>query len=220
MFSTLSTVQMVALYNQHADAPVSKFTTRAVAEKRLAALFAAKGIDPVGGDEAAPKQIDAERAAIEAEVRAECDAMHEEPAPSEPVGVEAAPLSVLLQISVDTADAHRLALQIARYSGRIVEIVGANGVEVVSSGSRKVAASKAPKAPRAPRAGGGAAETSAKAVELMQRPSGASLADLMRATGWVKKSVTNFGWTLRVKRGLPLEITKQDGGEMLFRLPA
>jgi hypothetical protein len=44
MFTFISTKNLVAIYNQVSDKPITKFTDRATAEKRVAALLDSKGL--------------------------------------------------------------------------------------------------------------------------------------------------------------------------------
>ena len=67
----------------------------------------------------------------------------------------------------------------------------------------KSAADKGPKAPRAESKG-------AKILELIGRPKGATLAEIMNATNWQAHSV-GFLSTAGKKRGLSIESTKNDG---------
>jgi Protein of unknown function (DUF3489) len=85
----------------------------------------------------------------------------------------------------------------------------------------KPAASSKKKAPAArekdaatPRAG----SKGAKVLEMIARASGASLAELMRATQWQAHSIRGFLSTASKKRGLSIESSKNDKGERIYRI--
>ena len=75
-------------------------------------------------------------------------------------------------------------------------------------------ASKAVKAlkPQAPRSG----SKSAKMLALLARTSGASLAELMKATGWQAHSVRGFLSTASRKRRVRIESFKNGAGERIY----
>ena len=59
----------------------------------------------------------------------------------------------------------------------------------------------------------------AKVLELVSRPKGASLAELMKATGWQSHSVRGFiSGTLGTKMGLKVQSAKREDGERLYSL--
>ena len=61
----------------------------------------------------------------------------------------------------------------------------------------------------------------AKVLDLLKRPGGASLKQLMKATGWQPHSVRGFlSGTLKKKMGLKLESSRREGEERAYRLPA
>ena len=61
---------------------------------------------------------------------------------------------------------------------------------------------------------------SAKVLELLLRPDGGSLQELMKATGWQPHSVRGFiSGTLGKKMGLTVESTKREDGERVYSLP-
>jgi hypothetical protein len=88
----------------------------------------------------------------------------------------------------------------------------------------------APKAPAAPQATTEAKadrkartprENSKKAIvlELLRRPDGATIADIMAATEWQAHSVRGFlSGSLAKKMGLTIESTKNDKGERHYRI--
>src|SRR5438105_2823476 len=59
----------------------------------------------------------------------------------------------------------------------------------------------------------------AKVLDLLKRPGGASLKQLMKATGWQPHSVRGFlSGTLKKKIGLKLESSRREGEERAYRL--
>jgi hypothetical protein len=85
----------------------------------------------------------------------------------------------------------------------------------------------APKEPTAKKAAKPAKATSAlrpeskgaKVLELVSRSKGASLAELMKATGWQSHSIRGFiSGTLGTKMGLKVQSAKREDGERLYSL--
>ena len=61
----------------------------------------------------------------------------------------------------------------------------------------------------------------AKVLDLLKRPGGASLKQLMKATGWQPHSVRGFlSGTLKKKMALKLESSRREGEERAYRLRA
>ena len=61
---------------------------------------------------------------------------------------------------------------------------------------------------------------SAAVVELLKRPDGASLKEIMKATGWQPHSVRGFiSGTLGKKMRLKVESAKREDGERVYSLP-
>ena len=61
----------------------------------------------------------------------------------------------------------------------------------------------------------------AKILDLLKRPGGASLKDVMKATGWLPHSVRGFlSGTVGKKMGLTLTSTKGEAGERTYSLEA
>src|ERR1700680_2892646 len=71
---------------------------------------------------------------------------------------------------------------------------------------------KAPKPLAGPRTG------SKKVLGLLARTSGASLAELRKATGWQAHSVRGFLSTASRKRGVRIESSKNGAGERIYRV--
>jgi hypothetical protein len=73
---------------------------------------------------------------------------------------------------------------------------------------------KAPKPQAGPRTG----SKRAKVLALLARTNGASLAELMKATGWQAHSVRGFLSTASRKRGVAIESLKNGKGERVYRV--
>lgn len=73
---------------------------------------------------------------------------------------------------------------------------------------------KAPKPQAGPRTG----SKNAKVLGLLARTSGASLAELMKATGWQAHSVRGFLSTASRKRGIRIESSKNGANERIYRV--
>jgi len=58
----------------------------------------------------------------------------------------------------------------------------------------------------------------AKILELIGRPKGASLAEIMKATSWHAHSVRGFLSTAAKKHGLKIESTKTEAGDRLYQV--
>ena len=60
----------------------------------------------------------------------------------------------------------------------------------------------------------------AKILDLLKRPGGATLKELTKATGWQAHSVRGFlSGTVGKKLGTPVESSKRAGGERSYSLP-
>jgi hypothetical protein len=77
--------------------------------------------------------------------------------------------------------------------------------------AKKAAKPPADKAPRAESKG-------AKILELINRPKGATLAEIMKATAWQSHSVRGFLSTAGKKRGIEIESAKNDAGERVYQI--
>jgi len=80
---------------------------------------------------------------------------------------------------------------------------------------------KAPKRrPKAKAATPGHGSKTALVISLLEKSKGASLAELMKATGWQAHSVRGFlSGTLRKKMGLKVESAKRGDGERVYSVP-
>ena len=58
----------------------------------------------------------------------------------------------------------------------------------------------------------------AKILELIGRPKGASLAEIMKATSWQAHSVRGFLSTAAKKHGLKIESTKTEAGDRVYQI--
>ena len=101
----------------------------------------------------------------------------------------------------------------------------AKGAPAKGKATKKAApAKKAPtaaKGAKQAKAAGGAREGSktAQVVALLERKGGATLAEVMKATGWQAHSVRGFvSGTLAKKMGRTVESTKREDGERLYQL--
>jgi hypothetical protein len=57
-----------------------------------------------------------------------------------------------------------------------------------------------------------------KILELIGRPKGATLAEIVKATDWQKHSIRGFLSTAAKKHGLKIESTKTEAGDRLYQL--
>jgi hypothetical protein len=74
----------------------------------------------------------------------------------------------------------------------------------------KPAAAKKATAPRAESKG-------AKILDMIRRPKGATLAEIMKATDWQAHSVRGFISTAAKKHGIKIESTKNEAGDRLYK---
>jgi hypothetical protein len=90
------------------------------------------------------------------------------------------------------------------------------------SGKKPTPAKKGTKSPKkaAGSKAAGARERSKteKVLDLLKRPDGATLKDLMKATGWQPHSVRGFLSILGRKKGLAVESTKSPNGERRYSI--
>ena len=90
-------------------------------------------------------------------------------------------------------------------------------------GKKTTPGKKAPKAPKGEKKGGAARDgsKSAKILELLKRPGGATSKELMKATGWQPHSVRGFlSGTIGKKMGLTVTSTKGEDGERSYSIKA
>jgi hypothetical protein len=96
----------------------------------------------------------------------------------------------------------------------------------VKTGKKATPAKKAPKREKGAKGakrGAGARDGSkaAQILELLKRPDGATLKELMKATGWQPHSVRGFlSGTLRKKLGLEVISAKAEDGERSYSIKA
>jgi hypothetical protein len=94
------------------------------------------------------------------------------------------------------------------------------------SGKKATTAKKAPKGAKASKtakkeAGAREGTKAAKVLELLKRPDGATLKELMKATGWQPHSVRGYlSGTVGKKLGLKVESTKAENGERSYSVTA
>jgi len=91
------------------------------------------------------------------------------------------------------------------------------------SGKKASTAKKAPKAHKREKKGDSARDGSktAKVLELLKRPGGATSKELMKATGWQPHSVRGFlSGTVGKKMGLAVVSTKGEDGERSYSVKA
>jgi hypothetical protein len=80
-----------------------------------------------------------------------------------------------------------------------------------AKGTKNFAGKKETKTPRAESKG-------AKILELIGRPEGATLAEIMKATDWQAHSVRGFLSTAGKKRGLNIDSSKNDVGDRIYQI--
>jgi hypothetical protein len=75
------------------------------------------------------------------------------------------------------------------------------------------------KAPKAKQEGARQGSKTEKILELLKRSGGASLAEIMKATGWQPHSVRGFiSGTLGKKMGLKVDSAKNEAGERVYSI--
>ena len=79
------------------------------------------------------------------------------------------------------------------------------------AGKAKPAHAKEASTPRAESKG-------AKILELIGRPKGASMAEIVKATDWQKHSIRGFLSTAAKKHGLKIESTKTEAGDRVYQI--
>jgi len=97
----------------------------------------------------------------------------------------------------------------------------ATGGEPGAQGAPKKARSRKAATPDRQAAPARQGSKKAQVLELLRRPDGATLADIMEATGWQAHSVRGFlSGSLGKKMGLKVESFKRPEGERAYRIPA
>jgi hypothetical protein len=80
-------------------------------------------------------------------------------------------------------------------------------------------AAKKPKAPTKPSAAVRRGTKTAKILALLRRPTGASLPELRKATGWQPHSVRGFlSGAVKKKMGLHIDSVARDDGDRAYRV--
>jgi Protein of unknown function (DUF3489) len=104
----------------------------------------------------------------------------------------------------------------ARIPARSAHVAPAKG----KSGKKPTAAKKAANAPKSAKGKGARVGCkTAQILELLKRPGGATLQNLMTATEWQAHSLRGFlSGTLRKKMGLSVESTKGEDGQRSYSL--
>jgi Protein of unknown function (DUF3489) len=109
--------------------------------------------------------------------------------------------------------------RVAPRARRVAPAKPRSGKEATSGKGRP----KSQKGAKGAKAGVGAREGSkaAKVLALLRRPDGATLKELMKATGWQPHSVRGFlSGAVGKKMGLKLELTKADACERSYSIKA
>jgi Protein of unknown function (DUF3489) len=95
----------------------------------------------------------------------------------------------------------------------------AKGGKAKASPKKEAKAGKNAKPAHAGKASTPRAESKgAKILELIGRPKGASLAEIMKATDWQKHSIRGFLSTAAKKHGLKIESTKTETGDRVYQI--
>jgi hypothetical protein len=95
----------------------------------------------------------------------------------------------------------------------------AKGSKAKTAPKKKAKAGKKAEPAHAKGAGTPRAESKgAKILELIGRPKGASLAEIVKATDWQKHSIRGFLSTAAKKHGLKIESTKSDAGDRVYQI--
>ena len=98
---------------------------------------------------------------------------------------------------------------------------GARGAHVAPAKAKSAKKAKAAKkTPKAAKEAGSAKEGSkaAKIIDLLKRPNGATLAEIMKAAGWQAHSVRGFLSTAGKKHRLKIESTRNGAGERTYKI--
>jgi Protein of unknown function (DUF3489) len=95
----------------------------------------------------------------------------------------------------------------------------AKGGKAKASRKKEAKAGKKAKPAHAKEASTPRAESKgAKILELIGRPKGATLAEIVKATDWQKHSIRGFLSTAAKKHGLKIESTKTEAGDRVYQI--
>ena len=95
----------------------------------------------------------------------------------------------------------------------------AKGGKAKASAKKEAKAGKKAKRTRTKEASTPRAESKgAKILELIGRPKGATLAEIVKATDWQKHSIRGFLSTAAKKHGLKIESTKTETGDRVYQI--
>jgi hypothetical protein len=95
----------------------------------------------------------------------------------------------------------------------------AKGGKAKASPKKEAKASKKAKHTHAKKASTSrAGSKGAKVLELIGRPKGATIAEIVKATDWQKHSIRNFLSTAAKKHGLKIESTKTEAGDRVYQV--
>jgi len=118
------------------------------------------------------------------------------------------------QTAVETAASEPEVLQAAKRAPRKPRVAPAK-----AKSAKKTAPKKSPRKakPARPAEGSRKGSKTSKVLDLLKRPQGATLKDLMKATGWKPHSVRGFlSGTVGKKMGLSVASVKDEDGERRY----
>lgn len=133
----------------------------------------------------------------------------------------AADVMMQVRVFVPAEMATGIARKLANLASRGVEVinpVSGNRVSLVEPGA------KAERSPAAAASKGERGErvnpTHQRLIAQMRQPEGLALDDIVEQTGWIESASRKFVWTLRNKKGVAVEVSKEPGRGVVYRLPA
>ena len=95
----------------------------------------------------------------------------------------------------------------------------AKGGKAKASAKKEAKAGKKAKRTRTKEASTPRAESKgAKILELIGRPKGATIAEIVKATDWQKHSIRGFLSTAAKKHGIKIESTKTEAGDRVYQI--